>query len=284
MGILSALRAPAQDTETDQALADIRAFEKRKSELLADAERLHAEVATEKRKLAEASFAGDEAAGETAQRHLAVLDQKLSANKGAIQLAEEKIRDARRRLHLANAQGYLRTARRLANKRSKYATEASDALKTYLHARAKLQEANGQMVTSFPISGSEPPAGSVATLRELDNLISRELLRLQGGSSFEQLAPGTLANPFLSITDLIPLADEIEQANKHYLETIEAGPPVGAVQEAVLAPAVPDPDAELLSGTAERTFSIQDATALMTKPTPTILIDNRKGSPNEPAA
>lgn len=286
MGILSALRTPAQEEIADTVLQELRDTQKRRGELYQRGEALQRSLTANKQELGQAEYAGDAAAIETVQAAITKLERDLERNEAAQRVAQEKIADAERRLHLANVQQYLRTARKLANKRSKYATEASDALKVYLHARVKLQEANSQMVTSFPISGSEPPAGSVASLRELDDLMSRELLRLQGGNSLERLAPGTLANPFLSTSDLVPLADEIEQANKNYISAIEA--PVGAVQpstelmatapeNSASAPQPLDPDADLLSG---RTFSIQDATALMSKTNPEVLIDNRKGAPD----
>jgi hypothetical protein len=278
MSILSALqRTPEQDAESDRALADNRKAAARKVELEKENERLHLQVGKERRKLAEAEYAGDAAAAETAQQHIAVLENKLSANEAAQHVADEHIADAAKRLHIANVQGWLRTARRLTNKRSKWASELSAGLEQYLHARKKLLEANEQLSAGWPLPGLAVE-GSICTASDVDNLIGIEALRIDGLNDLgSPRAPGVSNNPFLRLSDLVPLAEQIQAANDHYIKTIEDGgpPPIPALPET--SPV--DPDNDLLGGA---TLTEAQIVTMMPKHEP-ILIDSRKGGTDETA-
>lgn len=293
MSILSALRTPEQDKETEEALAENRKVGARQADLQRDAERLHLQVSRERRKLAEAEFSGDAAAVETAQQHLAVLANKLSANEGAQTVAGEKLVEINKRLHLANVAGWLRSARRLANKRTKYANEVTEGLRQYLHGRDKLLEANEQMAAGFPLAGVAPQ-GSIISRLELDEQIRREILRLTGINELSpDRAPGASTNPFLTIHDLKPLSDEIEAANAYYVKTIEDGAPSapsikpGSKEPVPAAADEPssdaevaaltssDPDAALLALPAGQTITAEMAAAMMPRTAPATTIDNR---------
>jgi hypothetical protein len=278
MSILSALqRTPEQDAETDAALADNRKAAARKVELEKDAERLHLQMEKRRKELAEASFEGNEAASETAQRHLEVLKNKISANQAAIAVAEERIASAIRRLHLANVAGWLRTARKLTNKRLKYATEASEGLAVYIRSRRKLMEATQQVFASYPLPGS-PPQAAIFSPGDIDRLLEKEILRLDGINPLSDVprCPGASNNPYLALSDLVPLATEIERGNQYLIKTIEDGgpnappAPIPALPDA----SVPDADDDLLGGGA--TLTEAQIMAMMPKHE-AVTIDNRKG-------
>ncbi len=276
MSLLQALqRTPEQDAETDAALADNRKASSRKAELEKDAERLHLQMEKRRKELAEASFEGNEAAIETAQRHLEVLKNKLSANQAAVAVAEERIQDAARRLHLANVAGWLRTARKLTNKRLKYATEATEALATYIRARRKMLESTEQIFSSYPLPGS-PPQAAIFSPGDIDRLLEREILRLDGINPLSDVprCPGASNNPYLALSDLVPLATEIERANEYLISTIENGGP--SAPPAPIPPLpdapVPDADDDLLGGGA--TLTETQIMAMMPKHE-AVTIDNR---------
>lgn len=280
MGILNTLMNGGGDRDAvvEAALSDRHAAEKRRSELLSDIEKLRSQVAGKRRERAELEFSGGNWA--TLDEEIVSFEGDVEVKSAAVTFAEGRIKDADHRLWVAAHKDYLKVANKLANKRSKYASLATEALEVYIKARSKLIEANELMLTSWPIAG-EPPAGSVASLNTLDDLLARELLRLQGGNSLHRFAPGTLANPFLSLSDLVPLTDEIEQANRCYVAAIEAGPDAPAPMAAPETPApdMPQPDPDGLDEPQGRTMSVSDAAALMAtlNPPTTIEIDNRKG-------
>ena len=277
MSILSALqRTPENDEITEAALSDNRKAATRKAELERDAERLHLQREKRQRELSEASFENNEAAVEAATRHLQVIEQKLSANAGALQIANERIADAARRLHLANVAGWLRTARRLTTKRSKWASELTAGLEQYLHARKKLLEANEQLASGWPLPGLAVE-GSVCTASEIDNLIGVEALRLDGLNDLgSPRAPGCTSNPFLRLSDLVPLAEQIQAANNHYIATVENGgpsappAPMPASEPEISAPV--DPDSDLLGAAA--TMTEAQAMSLL-PPTQNVTLDHR---------
>jgi hypothetical protein len=284
MSILSALqRTPEQDQATEEALADNRKAATRKAELEKENERLHLQVGKERRKLAEASFENNEAAAETAQQHLSVLANKIAATEAAIVVAEERIAEAAKHLHLANVAGWLRTARRLINKRSKYAAELTAGLEQYLHARKKLMEANEQLSAGWPLPGLAVE-GSICTASEIDNLIGVEALRIEGLNDVgSPRAPGTTNNPFLVLSDLVPLADRLQSANNLYVSTIENGGPNAPPAPIPALPDAPVPDADddLLGGAIMTEAQVM---SMMPKQQ-AVLIDNRsnKGGTDETA-
>lgn len=284
MSILSSLqRTPEQDQVTEEALAASRAADKRLRELRQESERLHLQRTKRLREAAEAEFDGDASRVEAAQQHLSILENKLSANEAAQSIADERLAEAARRLHLANVSQWIRTTRRLTNKRLKYTNELTEHLKGYIHARTKLLEANSQLATSYPLPGQAPDA-AVFNAADIDRLIEREILRIAGIDPLGSARPpGATNNPFLTLADLVPLATEIERANAYAIKEIEEGGPSapslkpGAKEpEPVLPPT--DPDAALLEPPAQ---SLTEAQVLaMMGPPKQILIDNRKGGDN----
>jgi hypothetical protein len=280
MSILSALqRTPEQDAETDAALADNRKAGTRFEELKKDAERLSLQRTKRLRERAEAEYANDAGAAETAQQQIAVLENKIAANTAAQQVAQERIADAARRLHLANVQGWLKTARKLTNKRSKYATEATEGLTTYIRARRKLFEATEQIFSSYPLPGN-PPEAAIFSPGDIDRLLEREILRIDGINPLSDVprCPGASNNLFLVPADLVPLAEEVTRVNEYLIKQIEDGgpsappAPIPASEPDVPAtPQVPDVDADLLGGGALTEAQI---IAMMPKHE-AIVIDNR---------
>jgi hypothetical protein len=285
MTILDLINSKDRDEVVDAALQDKHDALKRKGELASDIEKLRSQVAGKRRERAAAEYSG--ADWQSVDEQIVSLQADIEVKEGAIELANEKVRDADRRLHLAAHRGWLKTARKLGNQRVKAAQQLSDAIALYLKARVKILEVGAAIASSWPLPG-QAPNEAVISIADLDRMIGIEILRVEGLHPLSRRPPGATNSPYIELSDLVPLADQLEQANSLVVRLIEQGPtaPVAALPEVPpevsVIEAMPDPDG--LDLPAQQTVSIAEAQALMSKHSE-ITIDNRKnmGGPNEPA-